>query len=100
MVQWLRLRTSKAGAPGSVPGQGTRSHMLQLRVVHMPQLKQSSMLQLRIPVLQVKTLHSTSKTRCSQINKQTNFKMLKENCQPQNSITSENKYYQIKLENL
>ena len=73
MVQWLRLHTSKAGAPGSVPGQGTRSHMLQLRVVHMPQLKQSSMVQLRIPVLQVKTLHSTSKTRCSQINKQTNI---------------------------
>ena len=29
---------SNAGGPGSTPGQGTRSHMLQLRV-HMPQLK-------------------------------------------------------------
>ena len=27
-VQWLRLHTSSAGGPGSIPGQGTRSHML------------------------------------------------------------------------
>ena len=32
MVQWLRLLTPNAGGPGSIPGQGTRSHMLQLRV--------------------------------------------------------------------
>ena len=31
MVQWLRLCTPNAGDPGSIPGQGTRSHMLQLR---------------------------------------------------------------------
>ena len=31
MVQWLRPPTPNAGAPGSIPGQGTRSHMLQLR---------------------------------------------------------------------
>ena len=37
-VQWLRLHTPNATGPGSFPGQGTRSHMLQLRV-HMPQLK-------------------------------------------------------------
>ena len=30
MVQWLRLRAPNAGGPGSTPGQGTRSHMLQL----------------------------------------------------------------------
>ena len=35
MVQWLRLCTHNAGGPGSIPGQGTRCHMLQLRV-HMP----------------------------------------------------------------
>ena len=29
--QWLRLHTSKAGGLDSIPGQGTRSHMLQLR---------------------------------------------------------------------
>ena len=33
-----RLRASNAGGPGSITLQGTRSHMLQLRV-HMPQLK-------------------------------------------------------------
>ncbi|TEA36668.1 hypothetical protein DBR06_SOUSAS310070, partial [Sousa chinensis] len=38
VVQWLRLHTPNAGGPGSIPGQGTRSHMLQLRV-HMLQLK-------------------------------------------------------------
>ena len=30
-VQWLRLHSSNAGGPGSIPGQGTRSHTLQLR---------------------------------------------------------------------
>ncbi|TEA23206.1 hypothetical protein DBR06_SOUSAS5510012, partial [Sousa chinensis] len=38
VVQWLRLRTPNAGGPDSTPGQGTRSHMPQLRV-RMPQLK-------------------------------------------------------------
>ena len=32
MVQWLRLCTPNTGGPGSIPGQGTRCHMLQLRV--------------------------------------------------------------------
>ena len=32
VVQWLRLHASNAGVLGSVPGQGTRSHMLQLRL--------------------------------------------------------------------
>ena len=31
MVQWLTLCTPKARGPGSAPGQGTRSHILQLR---------------------------------------------------------------------
>ena len=31
MVQWLRLHAPNARDPGSIPGQGTRSHMLQLR---------------------------------------------------------------------
>ena len=30
-VQWLRLHASTAGVTCSIPGQGTRSHMLQLR---------------------------------------------------------------------
>ena len=40
VVQWLRLCVPNAGGPGLIPAQGTRSHMLQLRV---------SMLQLKIP---------------------------------------------------
>ena len=32
VVQWLRLLAPKAGGPGSIPGHGTRSHMLQLKV--------------------------------------------------------------------
>ena len=31
LAQWLRLWAPNAGGPGSIPGQGTRSHMLQLR---------------------------------------------------------------------
>ena len=53
MVQRLRLCTRSAGGPSSIPGQGIRSHMLQLRVL-MPQLK--------IPC-------TTAKTWCNQINK-------------------------------
>ena len=37
-VQWLRLCDPNAGGLGSTPGEGTRSHMLQLRA-HTPQLK-------------------------------------------------------------
>ena len=32
-VQWLKLCASNAGGPDSIPGQGTRSHMLQLKVL-------------------------------------------------------------------
>ncbi|TEA35757.1 hypothetical protein DBR06_SOUSAS1110115, partial [Sousa chinensis] len=38
VVQWLRLRAPNTGGMGSIPGQGTRSHMPQLRV-RMPQFK-------------------------------------------------------------
>ena len=31
VVQWLRPCAPNAGGPGSIPGQGTRSHVLQLR---------------------------------------------------------------------
>ena len=30
VVHWLRLQAPKAGGPGSIPGQGTRSDMPQL----------------------------------------------------------------------
>ena len=38
LIQWLRFWASSAGALGSIPGQGGRSHTLQLRV-HMLQRK-------------------------------------------------------------
>ena len=38
VVQCLRLHTFNAGGLGSIPGQGTISHMLELRV-HKPQLE-------------------------------------------------------------
>ena len=34
MVQWLRLHSPNAGDPGSTTGQVTRSHMPQLRILH------------------------------------------------------------------
>ena len=56
VVQWLRLCTHNAEGTCSSPGQGTRSHMLQL--------KKSCMLQWRL-----KIPHAAIKTWCSQINK-------------------------------
>ena len=38
VVQWLRLCAPNVGSPGSIPGQGTRAHMSQLRV-RMPATK-------------------------------------------------------------
>ena len=38
VVQWLRFQAPRPGGPSSIPGQGTRSHMLQRRV-HVPQLR-------------------------------------------------------------
>ena len=61
VVQGLRLHTPNAGVSGSIPGQGIRSCMLQLRAC-MPQLK---------------VQHATAKTWCSHINikKNTNNKI-------------------------
>ena len=55
VVQWLRLRAPNAGDPGSIPGQGTRFHMPQLRVC---------MLQLKITqaTTKTKTPHAAPKT--------------------------------------
>ena len=54
VVQGLRICNSNAGNLGSIPGQGTRSHILQLRVC-MPQLQ-------KIP-------HAKAKTQHNQLNK-------------------------------
>ena len=34
VVQWLRLRDPNAEGLGSIPGQGTRSHILRLKILH------------------------------------------------------------------
>ena len=34
MVQQLRIYTPNAGGPGLIPGQGTRSRMPQLKILH------------------------------------------------------------------
>ena len=60
VVQQLRLRTPDAGDPGSIPGQGTRSRMPQLRA-RVPQLRA------RVP--QLKIPHAATKTQGSPINK-------------------------------
>ena len=39
VVQWLRLCIPNAGGLGSIPGQGTRSHMPQLKVCILQQSK-------------------------------------------------------------
>ena len=36
MVQWLTLCAPNAGGPGSIPGQGTRCHTLQLKIPGAP----------------------------------------------------------------
>ena len=54
----LRLHAPKAGGPSSIPGQGTRSHMLKLRT-HMPQLKRER---------EREILHASTKTWHNQIN--------------------------------
>ena len=58
MVQWLRLHAPSAGGPASIPVQGTRSHMPQLKILHSA----------------TKILHATTKTQHSQINKYIFFK--------------------------
>ena len=34
VIQWLRLPAPSAGGSGSIPGQETRSHMPQLKILH------------------------------------------------------------------
>ena len=51
VVQWLRLHVPNTGDPGSIPCQGTRPHMPQLRVCK-PQVKTP---QLKIPYATTKT---------------------------------------------
>ena len=63
VVQWLRLSTPNARGLGSIPGQGTRSRVLQLKNPHAT-AKRSYMLHRRW-----KMLCATNKTWCYQRNK-------------------------------
>ena len=71
VVQWLRLHTPNAGDPGSIPGQGSRSHMLQLRVC-MLQLKDPSGHN-EGPVHGKKDPRAATKSRRGQINISKNY---------------------------
>ena len=57
MVQWLRLHTPSAGGLGLIPSQGTRPHVMKLRV-GMPHLK--------IPHVARKSLSTTTKANAMQ----------------------------------
>ena len=59
VVQWLRPSALNPGDPGLIHGQGTRSHMLQLKI-----------------------LHAATKTQCGQINNLTaqHYGKLKKSC--------------------
>ena len=43
VIPWLRLHTPSAGDLGSIPGQGNRTHMLQLRVLTLQPKKKNLM---------------------------------------------------------
>ena len=61
VVQWLRLCIHNAGGPGSSPGQGNRSHMLQLKnPVCCNEDWRSHMLQLRPGAAKKKEMSSLS----------------------------------------
>ena len=47
MDQWLRLCAPNAGGSGLIPGQGTRYHMLQLKILYPSTQKRSHVPQLR-----------------------------------------------------
>ena len=49
-VQWLRLPYSQFGGPGgSIPGQGTRSHVLQLKIPHVTKTSWMPQRRYRVP---------------------------------------------------
>ena len=57
VVQWLGLCSPNAGGLGLIPGQGTKSHLSQLKSSHTV----------------TKILHATIKTQRSQVNKYIHF---------------------------
>ena len=67
VVWWLRFHISMQGGSGLIPGQGTRSLMLQLKILHAAR---------KIPHTARKILHAATKTQCSQIKKKKKIQLL------------------------
>ena len=59
VVQWLRLCAPNAGGTGSIPVQGTRSHMLQLKILHAAMKTQHSQINISKTNKHTKQPHSS-----------------------------------------
>ena len=66
VAQWLRLHTPNAGGPGSIPGQGARSHMHAAT-------KSSHATTKGAHVPQVRSQRAATKTECHQIKKKKKY---------------------------
>ena len=62
VLQWLRLHIPDAGGLDSIPGQGTRSYMPQLKILH-------AAMKNKDPKCDPKVSQCETKTQCTQINK-------------------------------
>ena len=69
MVQWIRLRAPNAGGPGSIPGQGTRSHMHAATKSLYAATEEPVSRNQRALETQLRSPPAATKTRCNQINK-------------------------------
>ena len=69
VVQWLPHCTPNAGDPGSIPGQGTRSHMLTTKSSHVLQLKDKKKKKDLVQIKKQKIPHTLVKTQFSRINR-------------------------------
>lgn len=58
MVQWLRIHAPNARRPGSIPSQGTRSHMPQLRIHVLPLNILNATIRMKVLCAATKTSHS------------------------------------------
>ena len=70
VVQWLRLPTPNAGGLGSIPAQGTRSHMPRLKTLHATTKSQHSQINKSICILksgELKSSRSTTGTAASRV---------------------------------
>ena len=62
VVQWLRLCIPNAGSLGSIPGQGTRSHMLQLKIPYAAMKTQCNQINIYNGEKKKRILHSALHT--------------------------------------